>query len=91
MSSLPSCPSCGGLVPACAAACPNCRRPFRSPKPRRKSLLLGLGGASLASITLMACYGLPPCQDVEPGQDPYSCHGQDEVDAGSDAGVDGGP
>lgn len=64
--------------------------------------LFCLAGAGVAAITLMACYGMPPCDTPAPdgGTDPYSCYDQDppmddggtladggtQADGGTDAG-----
>ncbi len=62
-----ACPACPGLVPARASRCPNCDTPIAPPSRlgagvRALSALLG-GGA--IAMTLMACYGLPPCDASE--------------------------
>jgi hypothetical protein len=64
--SLTQCASCGGFVPR--DRCPNCfavRR--RRSLATRLGLLAGpLGGGAIA-MTLMACYGMPPCDDGSQG------------------------
>ncbi len=71
-----SCRQCSGLVPEAAAKCPHCDVQIgRSRRSRLKALLTG--GA--ASVTLMACYGLPPgthCNDTVCGA-PCSMLGPD--------------
>jgi hypothetical protein len=60
------CAACGGFMPAAEtlAACPHCGdRPPGSLR-RRLTVVLGLAGAASLGLTMMACYGAPPC---EPG------------------------
>jgi hypothetical protein len=82
MQTLIPCFSCRGLVPSDHDACPNCGAKKRS-WVRRNGLLLAVA-AGAAAVTLMACYGMPPC-DYEggQGQNPYGCW---DPDAGTDAG-----
>lgn len=69
MTSLIACPSCEGFLPPAAAACPHCDTPSaaRSSAPASPFLarlgrgLLGIAGGSTIALTLMACYGAPPC------------------------------
>jgi hypothetical protein len=76
--------------------CVHCGAPMR--EPRGEVLLkglLGLASAGMAAITLMACYGMPPCEEPAPdgGADPYHCYDVDlpEEDAGvTDAGTQPG-
>jgi hypothetical protein len=45
-----------------------------------------VAGASLAAVTLMACYGMPPCDDGT-----YQCYDDvPEQDAGETLETDGG-
>jgi hypothetical protein len=45
-----------------------------------------LAGAGVAALTLMACYGAPPCEDGT-----ANCYEPETPDAGpGDAGTDGG-
>jgi len=65
--SLSTCMSCGGFVPSRIAQCPNCRASPHRPSSRSLAVRLGLlagpvGGGAIA-MTLMACYGMPPCPD----------------------------
>ena len=48
------CTHCDGFIPAERSACPNCARVSTQ---RR---VLGVLGASVAAVTLMACYGASP-------------------------------
>jgi hypothetical protein len=86
--SLSMCNACGGFVPAHQGRCPNCRssrdRRARSIATRLGMLAGPIGGGAIA-MTLMACYGMPPCADGSLG-----CYGgpdaaHDEQDGGSDA------
>lgn len=103
--SLSRCRSCQGVVPAAAAVCPHCEvsLPAASVSTRLGKLALGLLGGMGASMTLMACYGAPPCDFVsttlpDGGLGPSRC-GFEPVnrpdtftDGGvsNDAGADGG-
>lgn len=97
MSTFVRCDSCGGVVPG--AVCPNCLTAVSRAGGVGgflKRLILGVGGASVASMTLMACYGMPPCDpegvSADGGSDPYECYEPTE-DAGEelDGGADAGP
>ncbi|MRG92391.1 putative metal-binding motif-containing protein [Polyangium spumosum] len=64
---LKSCVSCEGFVPGSASSCPHCGAAVATSG--APSALAGLGKslAALATggamaVTLMACYGLPPCE-----------------------------
>lgn len=61
MQSLSMCPSCEGLVPRDQLTCPHCDTP--TPPKRRSRVVAALAfvSAGAASVTLMACYGMPPC------------------------------
>lgn len=87
MLELSACPSCQGFNPPSTAACLHCARALEAPRrrPRSKSLWT-LAGAGLAALTLMACYGAPPCDNGT-----YNCYDPEEdggiqPDAGGDAG-----
>ena len=46
-----------------------------------------LAGAGVAALTLMACYGAPPCEDGS-----FNCYDPETPDAGTtDGGADAGP
>ncbi len=64
MTLMNQCDSCPGLIPAGVRACPHCAKPVTPSMVRRwaKRLAALAGGGALA-VTLMACYGLPPCDD----------------------------
>jgi hypothetical protein len=79
MSSLSSCQKCRGFVPPASAECVHCGAPMLESAPSGNAMLKGLfclAGASVAAITLMACYGMPPCDTPAPdgGTDPYHCY-----------------
>ena len=85
-SKLDVCGSCGGFVPSAAAACVHCNASRRPLFERLRIGALGgaFGGGAIA-FTLMACYGMPPCEDGS-----HSCHDFDadagtELDAARDA------
>ncbi|WNG35058.1 hypothetical protein F0U61_16420 [Archangium violaceum] len=98
MSALSSCQKCRGFVPPASTDCVHCGAPMNESAPRGNAMLKGLfcvASASVAAITLMACYGMPPCEEPAPdaGTDAYHCYDNEEpVDAGDDGGVlpDGG-
>jgi len=50
--------------------------------------LFGLASAGVAAITLMACYGMPPCDTPAPdgGDDAYHCYDTAPMCAPSDGG-----
>ncbi len=86
MQTLIPCFSCRGLVPSDHDTCPNCGAKKRSFL--RKNGLLLVAAAGAAAVTLMACYGVPPCDyQGSQGQQPYGCA---DLDGGADAGTDGG-
>ena len=84
MAALVACSSCGGFMRPTDAACPHCERPAA---PVRKALLglVALCGGGAFAVTLMACYGLPPC-DGKPGCYPPDLSNT-PADGGADAGV----
>ena len=59
-----SCPRCDGFVPAGLSSCPHCDAPAEVERALslRGKLFAGVM-ASGTAMTLMACYGLPPCDD----------------------------
>lgn len=81
---LTTCVSCEGFVPGSAAQCPHCgaAAPTTSGAP---SALAGLGKslAALATggamaVTLMACYGLPPCDPADDKDSDGYCPSYDD-------------
>jgi hypothetical protein len=90
MSELSGCPSCQGFNPPSAAACLHCGHSLEfRPVPSRRSAVgwWALAGAGVAALTLMACYGAPPCDHNDP-----NCYEPETPDGGlNDAGTDAGP
>jgi hypothetical protein len=94
MSAMSSCLSCQGFIPG-PGSCPNCgaeQAPASGLRPLVRSVL-ALAGAGVAAITLMACYGSPPCDhnatDGGPDDNGGSCW--DDYEPFPDAGTaDGG-
>ena len=95
------CSACGGFVPA-RAVCPHCGRNTPADvgaPPWAKLALAALSGSAL-SITLMACYGSPPCDpdpEADTDNDGYSATGDfcgsadldcDDADADVHPGAD---
>jgi hypothetical protein len=75
------CEECEGFVPY--GACPNCRRPLR------RGIEIAVVSASV--VTMMACYGMPPCPDLvdrdkdgayfcASGRDNYNSRGPEDCD-----------
>jgi hypothetical protein len=88
------CSACGGFVPARALVCPHC-----SISRHGRSLARAIGGAiggGAIAFTLMACYGVPPCDgtgDCTYGGDGGELDGESrdarpDVHVGSDSGHD---
>jgi len=68
-----------------AVVCPHCGA--RSPRGRRRrvAVLLGLAGSASLGLTMMACYGAPPCEPGTNGcPNPHDSGGDT---TGSDAGT----
>jgi hypothetical protein len=86
MAQLSGCPSCKGFNPPSVAACLHCGQALAAAPPRRRaSMLWAITGAGMAALTLMACYGAPPCDDGD-----FKCY-DPEPDAGlTDGGTDAG-
>jgi hypothetical protein len=61
MDALTTCSRCDGFLTATAAACPHCEAP-RTRRRRRLGVLIGLAGSASLGLTMMACYGAPPCE-----------------------------
>ena len=68
---LGSCSSCSGFLPPSAARCPHCGH-AEAPASARAGLdrgvvgsLVALATGGAAAVTLMACYGLPPCENTQ--------------------------
>jgi hypothetical protein len=71
---------------ATASVCPHCDAPLRSAR-GRWAVLLGLAGSASLGLTMMACYGAPPCEPGTPG-----CAKRDAATdtSAKGTGVDGG-
>ena len=90
MSELSGCPSCQGFNPPSSAACLHCGHSLESSAsaPRWSRGFWAIATAGAAALTLMACYGAPPCEDGT-----SKCYEPDpsELDGGAtDGGLDGG-
>jgi hypothetical protein len=87
---LKTCVSCEGFVPGSAGSCPHCgaAAPVSAPSALagfgKSVTALATGGAM--AITLMACYGLPPCESGQDADgDGYStCYAEDCDDTNKD-------
>jgi hypothetical protein len=67
MNELVACAGCGGFSDITAASCPHCGARIRGRRRRRLAVLLGLAGSASLGLTMMACYGAPPCEPGTPG------------------------
>ena len=78
MTHLSTCPACDGFVPQDMAVCPHCSTSVeidlgssssmpsaRSPLQRLVRGALMLTSGSAFAMTLMACYGGPPCEEAD--------------------------
>lgn len=96
MSALAVCQECRGFVPPGATTCVHCGAAMPEPLARGGmggvAMLMGLASAGVAAITLMACYGMPPCGPPAPdgGSDPYYCYDFPPANCTSPAATDGG-
>ena len=70
-----------------AAECPHCAEPSSPSQRRRWGVVLGIAGVASLGLTMMACYGAPPCEPGTAGC-PKS-QNNDSATTGS-AGHDGG-
>jgi hypothetical protein len=86
MRELSSCPSCQGFNPASTVSCLHCGGAL-SRRSKRGWLfsLWTAAGAGITAITLMACYGAPPCPDG--AFDCYTPDPEEDLDAGTDGGL----
>ncbi|MDI3283469.1 putative metal-binding motif-containing protein [Polyangium sp. 15x6] len=80
---LKTCVSCEGFVPGSASSCPHCGAAAE----KVPSALAGFGKslAALATggamaVTLMACYGLPPCDPADDKDGDGFCPWHDDCD-----------
>jgi len=62
MGRLVTCAGCGGFLDATAALCPHCGVQPTPARRRRWAVLFGLAGSASLGLTMMACYGGPPCE-----------------------------
>ena len=93
-SPLSSCPACAGFVPVKSRRCPHCSArmavagsdTFR----RIAKAALALSSGSAMCMTLMACYGLPPCQSSDDADGDGYFGGACQVEDGSDYDCDDG-
>jgi hypothetical protein len=83
MDKLMTCSRCGGFLGPDGGACPHCQAPPAPSRRRRVAVLLGLAGSASLGLTMMACYGGPPCT----GQD--KCAPLPDAN-GDTSGPDGG-
>jgi hypothetical protein len=83
MEELQACLRCGGFLGASVSVCPHCQAKPPRGRRRRLGIVLGLAGSASLGLTMMACYGAPPC---EPGTN--GC--RTPTDVNNDAAVDGG-
>jgi hypothetical protein len=60
-----SCVRCEGFVPPLATTCPHCSARVEGLLPMVGRAALAVVGGSAMSMTLMACYGLPPCEALD--------------------------
>lgn len=56
-----TCSNCQGFLPTQAEACPNCDTQLSTMKKVTK-IIGGIVASATLSVTLMACYGMPPSQ-----------------------------
>jgi hypothetical protein len=86
--SMTRCSRCQGFVPPRSLRCPNCAA-SRSARGllSRVGLAGGVLGGGAVAFTLMACYGMPPCDDANANGCGYV---PPTEDAGGDAGDAGG-
>jgi hypothetical protein len=67
------CLSCSGFIPENSLRCPNCLRAgnLSNKISSQVKIATKIAGASIVSMTLMACYGAPP-DDFMKVRKPYS-------------------
>ncbi|MCK6590556.1 MAG: putative metal-binding motif-containing protein [Polyangiaceae bacterium] len=66
---LTTCSSCRGFLPPGSSSCPHCQKSAAAAgaSPGLAAKLLAVASGGMMAVTLMACYGMPPCDD--PGTD----------------------
>ena len=57
-----TCVGCAGFMNATDAVCPHCGVQPTPARRRRWAILFGLAGSASLGLTMMACYGGPPCE-----------------------------
>ena len=57
-----NCSQCSGFVPPLVSICPNCSARVGTIGGTLGRAALAVVGGGAMSMTLMACYGLPPCE-----------------------------
>ena len=82
VETLQSCSRCGGFMGSNAEVCPHCAA--ERPRRRRWAVALGLVGSASLGLTMMACYGAPPC---EPGTNGCKTPQDTTKDSTVDSGV----
>ena len=86
MDQLIQCSRCAGFLGSHSEVCPHCEAPPARGRGRRWVAFLGLAGSASLGLTMMACYGAPPCEP-----DTEGCKTNTTQDAGGgDGGPDGG-
>jgi hypothetical protein len=61
------CTHCKSFVPQSLSVCPNCDTTISKPKSPLMRKALQIMTAASVSVTLSACYGMPPCgSDLQP-------------------------
>jgi hypothetical protein len=76
-----TCSRCGGFHPSTAEVCPHCDAKLSRGRGRRWAAFLGLAGCTSLGLTMMACYGAPPCRSGD-------CIDPEPHDAGGDTSTD---
>lgn len=77
-ATLTPCPSCGRHTRAGEARCPFCAAALAAgPRPRALRGLALSAGASLAALSLQACYGAPP-MELRPEQEREAVRAQED-------------
>jgi hypothetical protein len=73
---------------AASSVCPHCGARSARGRRRRLAVWLGLAGSASLGLTMMACYGAPPCEPGTSGcPNPDSSAGGTGGAGGSDAGT----
>jgi len=85
------CEKCSSFIPRHIEACPNCACGGSAATNQGKALrrLATAVGASLVSMTLMACYGAPPDFSDIPKREPGNSQGTDNPPPSQGGGQNG--